>query len=109
MRRLLSFALLIALLGDTGLYAQKQPAGLPVPAVPGYERRVIEGFTLLISKEVLNNNTTGSYERKPLEVLELELKTIVGIMNPKALELLRRLLIWVDWDEQQELSSGRPG
>jgi hypothetical protein len=96
-------------LGRLSVEAQKQPAGIAVPAVPGYERRVIEGFTLLISKEVLENNTTASYERKPLEVLELELKTIVAVMNPKSLELLRRLLIWVDWDEQQELSSGRPG
>src|SRR5438552_10329628 len=87
----------------------KIPAGLPVPNVPGYERRVIEGFTLLIHQDVIRNDKNSSYERGPLEVLELELKTIVRIMNAKSLKVLRQALLWVDWNEQVELSSGRKG
>jgi hypothetical protein len=83
--------------------------GLAVPSVPGYEKRVIEGFTLLVHKDVLAKQKNSDYERKPLDVLELELKTIVRVMNAKALKVLRQALIWVDWNEEVELSSGRKG
>jgi hypothetical protein len=68
--------------------------------VPGYKRHVIEGFNLLVSKEVMAQNEKGEHERKPLEVLELELKIISQIMTPSALRVLRRLVIWVEWNEE---------
>lgn len=108
-RGIVPLILAAALAPCPGLVAQQKPAGIPVAAVPGYERHVIQGFTLLISQEVLHRNKTEKYERKPLEVLELELKTVVRIMNPKALAVLRRLILWVDWDEQEDLPSGRKG
>ena len=69
----------------------------------GYKRQVMEGFVLWINDEVLKRNEESKLRRKPLEVLELELKTIVRIMKPEAVKILRNLLIWVEWDEQVEL------
>src|SRR5207253_10465163 len=111
MRRLWAASLLLALVAPLahGQGTSKPAGGLSVPNVPGYERRVIEGFTLLVHHDVIKNDKNSSYERRPLEVLELELKTIVRVMNPKALKVLRQALIWVDWNEQVELSSGRKG
>ncbi len=107
--RLCLLLLLGVFLSGGGAGRTQKPGDKQQLAVAGYDTRVIEGFKLLINKEVLDNNSTGKYERKPLDVLELELKAIVRVMNPKALETLRRLLIWVEWDERVELSSGRQG
>lgn len=86
----------------------KRGKGPIAPNVPGYKAHTIEGFTLLIHEDVLQADTTP-YERKPLAVLELELKMITKMMNQKSVDILRRLLIWVEWKEQEDISSGRPG
>jgi hypothetical protein len=78
-------------------------------AIPGYEVRVIEGFTVLLSKETLRMQAESKDERKPLEVLELELKTIARLFPPKALNVLRNILIWVEWNEEKPSSTGRKG
>jgi hypothetical protein len=112
MRRCLTALLFLPLLHPLvghGQDSKSKPAGLTVPNVPGYERRVIEGFTLLIHQDVIKNDKDSKLERKPLDVLELELKGIVRVMNPKALNVLRQALIWVQWDDKTELSSGRKG
>ena len=55
----------------------KELPGKPLrDLAPGYKTRLIEGFTVLISKETLENADNSTFERKPLEVLELELKTL---------------------------------
>jgi hypothetical protein len=69
----------------------------------GYKRQVMEGFVLWIHEDVLKHNEESTLRRKPLEVLELELKTIVRIMRPEAVKILRNLLIWVEWDDRIEL------
>src|SRR5688572_959032 len=46
-------------------------------AVPGYKKATIHGFTLMIHEDVYKNNDDSRWKRKPLEVLELELGTIV--------------------------------
>ncbi len=80
----------------------------PLDAIEGYKRHTIEGFTLLVSKDVLAADTSG-LQRKPLDVLELELKAVAKLMTPKALDVLRKLLIWVEWDERQTVGNGRDG
>jgi hypothetical protein len=77
--------------------------------VPGYKTQTIEGFTVLISSETLKNADNSSYERKPLEVLALELKTLTGLMPERTLKVLRTVPIWVEWDEQLKMSNGRDG
>jgi hypothetical protein len=91
------------------------PAGKSAPTktepekIPGYRVRKIKGFQLIISNKVLEENDKSDLERKPLDVLELELKTLSKVMPPKALEVLRKILIWVEWDEQVKMANGRDG
>jgi hypothetical protein len=80
----------------------------PPDAVEGYKLHKIEGFNLLVSKEVLEADTSR-FERKPLDVLERELTTIREKMTPQALATLRKLTIWVEWDEKLAVGNGRDG
>jgi hypothetical protein len=107
MRAILAIVLAVSPL--TVRAADDKPAAKPKPAepVPGYQRHVIEGFNLLVHKDVLAHEDDKSFERKPLEVLELELKTIVRIMKDDAVKKLRTLVIWVEWDEEIKLGGGR--
>lgn len=75
---------------------------------PGRKTKKIEGFTFMISEEALNADAS-KYERKPLEVLEYECKLLEKMLSPKTVDLLRRLTIFVDWDERVTLSNGRSG
>lgn len=78
-------------------------------AVPGYRIRSVQGFTLLLSRETLKHAQDKVYERKPLEVLELETKTLVRIMPARVIKLLRTVPIWVEWDVKKAMPNGRPG
>lgn len=80
----------------------------PLDQIDGYKRHTVEGFTLLVSKETLDADAS-KFKRPPLEVLELELKTIVRIMPAKSVDALRNMLVWVEWDEQTPLKNGRGG
>jgi hypothetical protein len=108
-RTLLSGLLALALLaGSTP--AQDKPATKGKPdAIPGYKIRTIEGFTAIISDEALKQDDASKLERKPLEVLGLELKTLSALMPPKTLSGLHNVLIWVEWDEDVKFSNGRTG
>jgi hypothetical protein len=92
----------------------KSAATKPAPKirpdlVPGYQVKVIEGFTVLLSNETVRNDQSSEDERKPIAVLEHELKTIAGLMPARALKILRNILIWVEWDERVKMSNGREG
>jgi hypothetical protein len=76
--------------------------------IPGYTIQNIQGFNVIINNNVLSQDTS-KFQRKPLEVLDLELGTIVNLMPADATATLRRLLIWVEWNEQTEMSNGRNG
>jgi len=101
-------ALFLSTLTFHPVAAQTKPAPkssakgkITVQPVPGYKHMTIEGFNLLVNREVLENNDDASYGRKPLDVLELELKIVTSIMTRSALDVLRKLLIWVEWDESE--------
>lgn len=98
---------LVVLLGALSAQSPKAAKG-PLDAVPGYTKVTIEGFTVLVADEATNADTS-KYERKPMAVLELELKTISGMLNEKTLKLLQKLPIWVEWDENRLLGNGRAG
>ena len=109
--RLLASALCLLLAASTRADDLKPRPGAkahPLDAVEGYKRHTVEGFTLLVSDEVLTADVSG-FERKPLEVLELELKAVSKMMTPRALTTLRRLVIWVEWDDRQQVTNGRDG
>lgn len=76
--------------------------------VPGRKLKKIEGFTFLISDEALRADASG-YERPPLAVLEYECKLLTKMLSPKAVDALRRLTVFVDWDESVTVSNGRSG
>ena len=96
--------------GQTATKAAKTPIPkLKAEQTPGYQPVVIEGFTLLLSKEVQEHKDDAAYERKPLAVLEGELQTIVKLMPAKTVSVLRNVLIWVEWDNSIPLSNGRSG
>ncbi|HEY5311433.1 MAG TPA: hypothetical protein VIK18_02900, partial [Pirellulales bacterium] len=77
--------------------------------IPGYKVQLIEGFTVVLSAETLKNQDNKQFERKPLDVLDFELKTITRLLPPEAVNILRQLLIWVEWDEHEAMSNGRQG
>jgi hypothetical protein len=90
--------------------AQDKPAPKPKPdAIPGYKVRTVEGFTVILSEETLKQDGDSKLDRKPLEVLGLELKTLSGLMPPKTLTALHNVLIWVEWDEEVKFTNGRSG
>ncbi|MDY3556953.1 hypothetical protein R5W24_006132 [Gemmata sp. JC717] len=76
--------------------------------VSGRKTKKIEGFTFLVSDEALAADAS-KYERPPLEVLEHECKHLTKMLSPKAVDLLRRLTVFVNWDERVSLSNGRQG
>ncbi|MCE9562714.1 MAG: hypothetical protein K8U57_11765 [Planctomycetes bacterium] len=86
----------------------KPPAKKEKELAPGYKTHKIEGFTFLISEEALAQDVSG-YEKKPLEALQMECAALVKVLTPKTVELMRGMVIWVEWDEQVKLGNGRQG
>jgi hypothetical protein len=119
MNRLLMFGMLLlassvlesAAAQDKGAKSPGGKAAARVKAeqAPGYKILVIEGFTVLLGEETVKHLDDAEYKRKPLEVVELELKTLVSLFPAKAINVLRNVLIWVEWDEKQPTANGRPG
>jgi hypothetical protein len=99
-------ALLLALLAAPAL-AQAPKKG-PLGEVKGYEWRRVAEFDVYVNKDVFAADTS-MFERKPMDVLELELKAAVSVMSKKAAAVLQRLVIWVEWDDTKALTNGRPG
>jgi hypothetical protein len=75
--------------------------------IPGYRHRNIEGFDVLIQDAVFENEKTTNFKRKPLEVLELELGTITRVLPPRTVNVLRHIVIWVEWDDEDDPDYGR--
>ena len=108
MTRLFTALSLLTFVGPAFAQAPDRAKPEPTEVIPGYQRKTIQGFTVLINSEVLSADT-AEFERKPLDVIELELKMVAGMMNKKSVDVLRRLPIWIEWKEIEDLSSGRPG
>jgi tetratricopeptide (TPR) repeat protein len=100
----LLFVLFVLLgLGASLAPAQSSSAkGKITKGPPGYKKHIIHGFTLFINDEVYKNNDDPQWQRKPLEVLELELGTIVSKLPPKAVNVLRRLHVWIEWEDTSD-------
>ncbi|MGL6074062.1 MAG: anthrax toxin lethal factor-related metalloendopeptidase [Fimbriiglobus sp.] len=76
--------------------------------IPEYKVYKIQGFTVLIHDSVMSD-AAMKYEKQPLDVLDGELATIVSVMSPKSVDVLRRLVIWVEWEDTRSLENGRSG
>jgi hypothetical protein len=68
-----------------------------------------EGFTVIVSDEAIKQDAASRLDRKPLDALRLELKTLSGLMPAKTLSALHNVLIWVEWNEEVKFSNGRTG
>jgi hypothetical protein len=77
-------------------------ATLLAQPVPGYRHVRMEGFDLLINREVFAHSGDAQYKRKPLDVLELELGTINRVVPPRIAKVLRKIVVWVEWDEKDD-------
>ncbi len=88
-----------------------KPAKLPpspLDKVEGYKRRIIEGFTVMLSAESVEAELPDA-EVKPLDALALEFQTLKKILPVKIFEAIQKLPVWVDWDEYEPLGNGRDG
>jgi hypothetical protein len=113
------FAILVALVVFTPAFADDKPkdekpkSGGPkkLLKIPGYTTVIVEGFTLLISDEAKSHEEDEKYQRKPKEVLEIELKGICRVVPPKMLEKLKKGVgIFVEWDDpESKPKDGKPG
>src|SRR5437016_550506 len=63
--------------------------------IAGYRKQVIQGFTLLVNNDVYKHNKDERWKRKPIDVLDLELGTIVSKLPEKYVKALQRILIWI--------------
>ena len=110
------FALLLTwVLAGAGPAALAQPAK-PKPVdrkkllanpVPGYTLKKIEGFDVLVQDQVLRHNDDAEYKRKPLDVLELELGTVVRVLPKKVEQALTSIVIWAEWDDETDPDYGK--
>lgn len=100
--------LLVAALAPASNAQQSKPKKTPFDEVIGYKVHTLAGFTVIVSDDVLQADVS-SYKRKPLDCLELELKNIVGLVNDRTANALRRVPIWAEWDNRFAPSTGRAG
>ena len=110
MIRLAAFAFIIIAVSFTAAQEKKAGPALPgtkskLPVVAGYDRRVVDGFQVLINKIILEK-PVDDYARKPFEVLEDELKSINKLIIPRILHELQRVPIWVEWDSGEKKANG---
>jgi hypothetical protein len=75
---------------------------IALPNIPGYKKHTIQGFTLLIQDAVYENNDDPKWRRKPIDVLDLELGTIVRSLPDKPVKVLQRLLVWIEWEDTSD-------
>ena len=81
----------------------------PKVKVPEYRTYTVQGFTVLIHDDVFGD-AAKKFERPPLDILDAELATVVKVVNPKSADALRRLVVWVEWDETSSgVENGRTG
>jgi hypothetical protein len=111
------FIAVVALLFVGGvLHAQETPPSkkkaekprIPANAIPGYTVKKLEGFHLLVSDETAKH-FDDKLERKPMDVLELELKGICRVMPPRMLKVLQTVAVFVEWDDPEARPAGTNG
>jgi hypothetical protein len=71
-------------------------------SLANYKRLKIRGFNVLVHNDVLENNKDPRWRRKPLEVLDLELGTIDRVLPTRTVNALRRILVWVEWEDKDD-------
>jgi hypothetical protein len=80
--------------------ATESPKGKAI--LPGYKKVKCQGFTLVINNEVFDHNDDEEWQRKPLDVLDLELGTIADKLPDDYVKMLQRIIIWVEWQDRSD-------
>lgn len=90
--------------------AKRRPKLKPDPVkdqpIPGYSKRIIGQFTVLVSDIVFKNSDDPAFEIGPIDVLEKELATVNSVFPAKTLAILHKLLIWVEWYDYDDPNIG---
>src|SRR5665213_2538506 len=74
-------------------------ADKPAPAfdpTSDYEPRAMAGFTVLVNRKALAHEATT---REALDLLEEKLAEVGRILSPEQLKPLRRVRVWVEWEQ----------
>jgi hypothetical protein len=72
------------------------PGKLLKEIVPGYETREIDGFKMLLSTLAIKEGRRDG--GKAFNALVTEFDGLVEVLPPKVLVPLRRVLVWIEWD-----------
>lgn len=69
---------------------------LKQPIVPGYETRRVNGFVMFLSTHAIKE---GKKENgRPFQTLVTEFDGLVKVLPPNALKTLRKVPVWIEWD-----------
>lgn len=63
-----------------------------------YEERTVEGFTVLVNKEVLAHDKEA---KEALKELRSQLRKITKVLPAQPLKKLRKVRIWVEWEKKK--------
>jgi hypothetical protein len=107
MRRPLSLlALVLGLVLPAGTVSAQTRKAAEGPkakvTLPGYKKVKVQGFTLMVNNAVFEHDDNDQWQRKPREVLELELGTIVDKLPDDYVKILQRIIIWVEWEDKTD-------
>jgi hypothetical protein len=105
-RRTFLFVLVMGtglMLGGPARAQSNNTIGKPTASgIRGYKKQMIQGFTLVVNNAVYKNNEDEKWKRKPIDVLDLELGTIVSKLPDKYVKALQRILIWIEWEDKSD-------
>lgn len=84
--------MLIALIGVPAVVIAAETATPPLPAVPGFQARLLEGWKVYLSDELLKSQATET--EAALVLLRPQLATIVKTVPPLAVAKLQAITLW---------------
>src|SRR5262245_41980299 len=96
---MIALTMTVSALGQQTKTKAPQPKVAP-GSVQGYTIKLMEGFTVLLSDEVVKEDEKSKLERKPLVALAWEFQTVNKLLPPNAVKALHNVLIWAEWDQQ---------
>jgi hypothetical protein len=92
---LLSLSILVAVAAPA--WAQEKSTK-PQPTPEGYTRHEINGFTVYVHRDVIAENRISTDQRKPLQVLNMELNTVYRQLGEHVVRRLQKNVpVYVEW------------
>ncbi len=91
--------LVIFTIWSAAIFGQLDAQEQVFDAISGYQKECIQGFTVLINREVLIHKEEAAQMRKELAS---QLKAIIHVMPAKPLLAMKRVRIWVEWEKKKD-------